>query len=850
MSKKGIRVLKVSFCIVIVICIMTFATLTAFISSKTESSVVEVSNIYMSEINRQIREKFSSVIGMRVVLLEGISRRTPPGTADNREETLARLGDRAEDRAFASLGFLAEDGAIETVYGEEITLPETQQALGFLRDSGRTVERGESGGGEPMLVLGVEAAYPMENGETSAALIAGIPMKDLNAALFLDENESGMYFHVIDGGGNFVIKNAGVKENNYFSRMRAGFGESDEERAKREITELRGKMAAQEDYFTTLVYQGEKKHVYFSPVFEGFDWYLVAVMPEDVLSGPLFELGAARAGAVIVSILVIVLSMFVVFLMYYQMMRRQMKALAKSQSEAVHANQAKSEFLSSMSHDIRTPMNAIIGMTEIAMRNTQDAERTQEYLKKIKLSSNHLLGLINDVLDMAKIESGKMNLNENALSLRNVMDDLVNIMQPQVREKRQHFDIFIRDIAAEDVKCDAVRLNQVLINTLSNAVKFTPEEGMISVHVSQEASPKGEEYVRTHFIVEDTGIGMSEEFQKRIWKTFEREESELVQQVTGTGLGMSITKSIVDLMGGTIELQSELYKGSRFHIILDFKKAAVREENMRLPSWDVLVVDDNELLCTSAAANLEELGVHAEWTTDGGRAVELIKERYMQGKEYHFILVDWKMPGMDGIETIRKIRGRMKKQVPIFLVSAYDLSDIEEKISDLSGVEFISKPLFKSTLFERLSRYADGYDEKCERREETREEAVFSGKRVLLAEDIDINWEVAYELLSSTGLAIERAVNGKECVEMMEASEIGYYDAILMDIRMPVMDGYDATRRIRALTRTDKDLPIIAMTADAFTDDAEYCMSCGMNGHLAKPIDLKACIRLLQQFLG
>lgn len=849
MSKKGIRVLKVSFCITIIICIMTFVMLTVFISSKTEKSVVEVSNIYMSEINRQIQEKFSSVIGIRVALLEGVCRRTPSEAEGGRAEVLAQLRDRAEDRAFASLGFLAENGEIETVYGEEIVLPETKQAIGLLKDSGKTIERGKNRSGETILVLGVQAAYPMENGETSIALIAGIPMKDLNSALFLEGNESGMYFHVIDGDGNFVIKNAGVKDENYFSRMRSGFGESDEKRAEQAVEELRGKMAAQEEYFTTLVYQGEKKHAYFSPVFEGFDWYLVAVMPEDVLSEPLFELGTMRTGAVIVAILVIVLSMFVAFGMYYKMMRQQMRALAESQGEAVRANQAKSEFLSSMSHDIRTPMNAIIGMTEIAMRNVRDPERMKEYLKKIKLSSDHLLGLINDVLDMAKIESGKMNLNENPLSLRKVMDDIVNITQSQIKEKMQHFDIFIRNILAENVECDNVRLNQVLINTLSNAVKFTPNEGKISVHVYQEPSPNGEEYVRTHFVIEDTGIGMSEEFQKKIWNTFEREETELVQQLTGTGLGMSITKSIVDLMGGTIELKSELHKGSTFHITLDFKKSGTKEESMRLPAWKVLVVDDNELLCTSAVANLEELGIQAQWTTDSYRAVEMIRERHVCGEDYHFVLVDWKMPGMDGIETIRKIRGCMKKQIPIFLVSAYDWSDIEEKVNGLPGVEFISKPLFKSTLFERLNQYTEGYDEEREQEEEEREAADFLGKRILLAEDIDINWEVAYELLSSAGLEIERAVNGKECVEMFEASENGYYDAILMDIRMPVMDGYEATKTIRALTRPDKGLPIIAMTADAFADDVQYCINCGMNGHLAKPIDLQACIRLLQQFL-
>ena len=547
------------------------------------------------------------------------------------------------------------------------------------------------------------------------------------------------------------------------------------------------------------------------------------------------------------SIMIIFIAMAIIFMLYYRLSRKQIAELAKARKEAVHANMAKSDFLASMSHDIRTPMNAIIGMTGIAQKNIDDKERVDECLKKISLSSKHLLGLINDVLDMSKIDSGKMVLNKVPVSLREQMDDLVNIIQPQIREKNQIFDIFIRDIFAENVICDSVRLNQVLLNLLSNAVKFTPAGGRVDIYMYQEEISMNNEFIRTHFLVVDTGIGMSPEFQKKIWDTFAREETEQVRHVVGSGLGTSIAKKIVDLMGGTIEVQSEQGKGSTFHVILDLQRSDVDEEEMKLPEWNILVVDDNEQLCESAVANFEELGAHAEWTQSGRAAVDMIEERHRKEDDYRFIFIDWKMPDMDGVETVREIRKRVGPDIPVFLISAYDWSDMEEHI-DTSMIEgFISKPLFKSTLYQRLRQYAEDNDANME--EDNIENVDFSKKRVLLAEDIDLNWEVASAILSVTGMELHRAVNGKECLDMFEASEIGYYDAILMDIRMPVMDGYDATKAIQALERPDKDIPIIAMTADAFSDDAHRCIECGMAAHIAKPIDVKECMRVLQKYL-
>jgi len=851
MDKKTMKLLKVSFFSVIIICILVFVGLIGFMTSKTEDTINEVSNIYMSEINNQVQQKFSSILRIRLSQLQGVYDRTPPDTTIDREDILKELQISAEVRGFSSLDMLSEDGQLESVYGNMISIVDTEYVLEELKQNGDFVARGYNESGEEILLFGITADYRLEKDGKSIALMAGIPMEELNTSLFLKTDDTaGMYFHVIDSKGDFIIRNAGVTFDNYFDHLMSEAEHSDTEKSKQIVQQMKIKMETFEDYCSLVQCFGEEKYIYSSPISKAkrVNWYLITIMPQGELSQCISQLDTMRIKMTIVSILIIVVSMLVMFMAYYKMTRKHMEELAQSKAEAVRASKAKSEFLSSMSHDIRTPMNAIIGMTDIAMKHENDPEQITECLKKIQLSSRHLLGLINDVLDMSKIESGKMELNAHPMSLRDVMNDIVNIVQAQIKQKDQHFDVFIRNIVAEDVICDNIRLNQVLINILSNAVKFTPNEGRIDIHMNQEASPKGEEYIRTHFRVKDTGMGMSEEFQKKVFDTFTREETVQVHQITGTGLGMPIVKSIVELMGGTIELHSELQKGTEFHITLDLKKAEINERDMKLPeTWNILVVDNNELLCSSVVSNLEELGVHAEWTMDGHKAVEMVEASHENNRDYDFILIDWKMPGMDGIQTMHEIRKRWKQEVPMFLISAYDWSDVEEQI-DVSVIDgFIPKPLFKSTLYDKLAQYMDGFDGFKEKEDENKID--FAGKRILLAEDIDINWEVARGMLEPLGLEFERAVNGKDCVEIFEKSEIGHFDAILMDVRMPVMNGYDATRAIRKLERPDKDLPIIAMTADAFSDDVQVCLDCGMNGHLAKPIDIRECTRVLQRFL-
>lgn len=847
MERNIRKFLRNSFIFVISVCIIVFIVLVLIMGRKTGQTIDEISEIYMSEMNTQLQQKFSTIVGLRADQVKGIVRRTPPEYASYKEGLLEELKLGAEVREFSFLALCSEDGTLERIYGEAVDAPR-DKLLESLQTDGDIVVIGTNGQGEKMLLIGTKAGYPMESGEKSVALIAGIPMDYLKEALFLDSGDTLIYSHVIDEEGNFVVRSGDAFRESYFERIIMEVEGKKSGEAEDYVEGLKQAIGDGKPYSKMVVINGEKRYTYCTPISENLGWYLITVMQSEAMERPINELDFQRVGIMIASSLTILLAMTYVFYKYFRFSSQQMDRLYDAQQKAVQSDKAKSEFLSSMSHDIRTPMNAIIGMTEIALKNIQDPERLIDCLNKVKLSSKHLLGLINDVLDMSKIESGKMTLNMNQMSLKETMDDIVNIMQPQVKVKGQYFDIFIQSIVSENVFCDAVRLNQVLLNLLSNAGKFTPEGGRIDVHLYQEESPKGEEYIRTHFIVEDTGIGMSEEFQRRIFDSFEREDSDQVAKIMGTGLGMSITKAIVDLMEGTIELQSEQDKGTKFHIALDLKKSDIDEKDMMLPHWDILVVDDNEQLCTSAVSNLQEMGVHTEWSLDGRQAVRMIEDRHLQNNDYDFVLVDWKMPHMSGIQVIREMRGVTEgNNIPAFLISAYDWSELQEEV-DASEIEgFISKPLFKSTLYMYLRKYMEGTTSE----EEAEEELIdFEGKHVLLAEDIDVNWEFISEILASVGLVLDRAINGKECLEKFEASEVGFYEAILMDIRMPVMNGYDATVAIRGLERSDNGLPIIAMTADAFSDDAQHCLEVGMDAHIAKPIDLKECMRTLQKYLS
>ena len=612
------------------------------------------------------------------------------------------------------------------------------------------------------------------------------------------------------------------------------------------MTEMQAAIEDGTNYASMIKIYGERRQLYCSKLPRS-DWYLVTVMPYGTLDYTVEELGNRSLSVCVGSCALILVVLLFVFLKYFKMNRMQMQELEEARQMAEKASRSKGEFLSNMSHDIRTPMNAIVGMTAIAIANIQDTKKVQDCLKKITLSSKHLLGLINDVLDMSKIESGKMTLNIELVSLREAMDSIISIIQPQIKAKQQKFNVFIYNISSENVRCDSVRLNQILLNLLSNAIKFTPEGGSIEVSLHEEESPKGDDFVRILVRVKDDGIGMSEEFQAHIFDSFSREDTKRVQKTEGTGLGMAITKYIVDAMNGDIQVESSQGKGTEFYVTLDFERAEEREETMILPDITMLVVDDDQQLCESTVASLNSIGIEAEWTLDGETAIQMVKQHHKIHEDYHVILLDWKLPGMDGIKTARELRRQLGQDVPILLISAYDCSEIEEEARAAGINGFLSKPLFKSTLYYGLKPYTETSDDTSMPKQP---ELDFSGKRILLAEDNELNWEIASELLQELGMELEWAENGQICVDMFARSEVGFYDAVLMDIRMPIMNGYEATEQIRSMDRPDASLPIIAMTADAFSEDIQKCMEHGMNAHIAKPIDTKEVSRILERYFS
>ncbi|WP_251318452.1 hybrid sensor histidine kinase/response regulator [Flintibacter muris] len=533
-----------------------------------------------------------------------------------------------------------------------------------------------------------------------------------------------------------------------------------------------------------------------------------------------------------------------------QRQREQTQALQEALMQAQHANSAKTTFLSNMSHDIRTPMNAIIGFTTIAVSHIDNKQQVQDCLQKVLSSSNHLLSLINDILDMSRIESGKVQIKEQECNISELTHNLVNIIQPQVKAKQLELFIDTFDVNNEDIIADALKLSQVFVNLLSNAVKYTPAGGTVSFRIRQQTTfHRG--YGDYEFIVKDNGIGMSSEFVEHIFEPFEREASTTKTGIQGTGLGMAITKNIVEMMGGTITVQSEKGKGSEFRVALSLKLQDIEKSAAQIKELEglrALVVDDDCDSCESVVRMLKQIGMRAEWTTSGKEAAYRARSAHNEGDSYHTYIIDWQMPELSGIETCRRIRASIGQEAPIIILTAYDWTDIEEEAMRAGVTAFCAKPLFMSDLKSVLLA-ANNLIEKEEPISWT--QADFSGKRILLVEDNELNREIAQAILEETGFAVECAPDGTDAVEMVSRAEEHYYDAILMDVQMPVMDGYEATRTIRTLPRKDvKDLPIIAMTANAMEEDKEAALKNGMDAHISKPLDIGLFLSILGKYLG
>lgn len=845
LKRKTILSLLISFIIAIIICIVSISYFSLSMAKESDDTMNQIGNIYMEGMNEKTTMHFSTAISIYLNQVEVIISNNPPESFETFNSDMAsKLIKEGRIRNFEFLALLSDDGELQMLYGEDVELVYPKMFLDSLNNDEKKVSVVEDISENRYIIIGISTVYPMLNGKKCTALVAGISPEYIDTTLSLSDGDMRTSSYLINKDGDFIIRDDLENKTNFFDEVRDTVYDGE-----RYVQELRYAIENNQEYSDVFLVEDERQHIYCSKL-PYSEWYLVNVMPYGELDKTIDSLSSKRSNLFTLVTIIISVTLISIFILYFIMTQRQIKELEKAKKDAFEASNAKSEFLSNMSHDIRTPMNAIIGMTTIATSNIDDTEHVKSCLKKIALSSKHLLGLINDILDMSKIESGKLTLNMDSISLREVMDNIVTIVQPQMKAKRQKFDVFIDSMDIEEVYCDGVRLNQVLLNLLSNAIKFTPDGGSIKVTLREEGSPIDDKYVRIHIYVTDNGIGMSPEFQEKIFESFEREDNKRVRRIQGTGLGMAITKHIIDAMKGTIEVTSQINHGTEFHITLDMEKLYIKDEDMVLPNYNMLVVDDDEELCISTVSSLKSIGINSDWTLDGETAIKMIEDRHKKHDDYQIILLDWQLPKLNGIEVTRHIRQEMGNDILIILISAYDWSDYEEEATGAGVTGFISKPLFKSTLFYGIKKYLDNdHDDRLDLSSSPDSKSNFEGMKILLAEDNDLNWEIADELLSELNLDIDRVEDGQLCVDKFKSSPVGYYSVILMDVRMPNMDGYEATKSIRKLSRLDANIPIVAMTADAFVEDVKRCLECGMNAHIAKPIDIKEISRILKEYV-
>ena len=696
--------------------------------------------------------------------------------------------------------------------------------------------------------LGVYANFDFKDGKKGIVRL-GQYTSALKNEFTLTFFDGAGFSYIVNSVGDVIIHSLQTNSNHTFLNVFELIGQDNsEEDMNTFINSMKdGNIGAMQ-----LEFGGTSQVFTFVPISANEGWYLISVIPDSTLNTHADSI--LNTMSVTAVILVIVFAVFIIIAVVFFVYRKKMKLHSEQQEQnrivlegalklAKQASEAKTLFLSNMSHDIRTPMNAIVGMTTIAAKHMDDKKKVEDCLNKISLSGHHLLTLINDVLDISKIESGKIALNPVAVSLRNVMSNLVNIVRPLIKAKNQSFEVHIKGIDYETVIVDEVRLSQIFINILSNAVKYTqPDTGKIVLELFEELLPDGKS-VRVTYIVQDNGMGMSEEFQKNMYEIFSRAEDSRTNKIQGSGLGLAIVKQMVTLMNGTIECESELDKGTKFTIKLDLPIGKSDTDDRKLPDVRILVVDDDEIFLETTRDTIEDLGAQIDTATTGEQALKLASEN-----AYSVIIVDWRMADMNGCDIAESIRKKVKKPTPIILASAYDWTEIEEKMHGKKIDGFISKPLFRSYIYEKLCEalkieaeknpvHADGTND-------------LEGLHILVAEDNELNWEVISELLEMYNITAERAENGRLCIEKLTSEPEGTFDLILMDVQMPEMDGKSATKKIRKLENDYmRNIPIIAMTADAFAEDIASCIDAGMNGHTAKPVDMDVLFHEIQKIL-
>ena len=872
MSKKKHLSIK-SMLIILIAAFLILATLLFIGVYRVITQQVLQSNVEtMSELTQHDRNSVLNSIDLRYDSLYAIVdslKAEKPQTLDETRELLQKYLPFVSGAK--NLCLMSDDGILyrnsglymEDAIAREFCDTHDGQFVATYNKAGVTIDNQRE-----MLIQAVPAQFSFDE-KNITHLIAILDLRVLQSELKVDSFDGEGFSSVIDEDGYYIVNvsaaHSYLTRDNFYKDLQNAELESykDPEELRKTILSLKEPLSV---HFSQ---NGEQNVMVVTPL-DRHGWYFLSTVPESVFDGQ------SRAIYSIVFTLVGVLMLAMIgtaiMLLYrrkqamqlqfaderaahletieqqHEQLEKEHAALEEALDMANAANRSKTTFLNNMSHDIRTPMNAIIGYTGLAASHIDNKEQVQGYLTKIGQSSNHLLSLINDVLDMSRIESGKMTLNEKPESLSEILHALRDIVQADIHAKELEFFMDTTDVHDEEVICDKLRLNQILLNVISNSIKYTPAGGMVSVRLTEKAV-KANGYGVYEFRIKDTGMGMNEEFLKTIYDPFTRVNSSTVSGIQGTGLGMAITKNIVDMYGGTIQVESEEYKGTEVIITLDFKLQTEHKEPERIVELEGLrglVADDDISACKSISRMLKDIGIRSDWCASGKEAVIRTEEAYQEGDLFKVYIIDWLMPDMNGIETARRIRHIVGDAAPIIILTAYDWTDIEFEAREAGVTGFISKPLFASDLRVALMKCI-GKEEKVEEQKVSYD---FTGKKILLVEDNEMNREIATELLEEDGFVVDTAEDGTIAVQKMENAKPGDYDLILMDVQMPIMNGYEATRRIREMNDPAiANITILAMTANAFEEDRQSAIAAGMNDHLTKPVDVRKLKDTLVKYL-